>query len=66
MLILKNNRIAIEMETLGKALNLLNDMMDKHKGNVCEALVLEEEEYLDDQCPDFDSCKVVASMSVIK
>jgi len=61
-----NNQLAIEVESLGKALHTLNNLMERHKGNVREALILEEEEYLDDQCPDFDSCKVIVSMGIIK
>lgn len=61
-----NNQVAIEVESLGKAVHTLNNLMNHHKGNVKEALILEEEDYLDDQCPDFNSCRVVASMGTIK
>lgn len=61
-----NNRIAVEMESLGKAINILNSMMETHKDEMMEALILEEEEYLDNQFPDFDSCKVIASMRIIR
>jgi hypothetical protein len=65
MLKTTDNQIAVERDTLGQALNTLNNLMEGRE-NVREALVLEETEYLDDQYPDFSSCKVVASLRVIK
>lgn len=65
MLKTTDNQIAIERDTLGEALNTLHNLMEG-RTNVKEALVLEETEYLDDQCPDFSSCKVVASLRVFR
>lgn len=65
MLKTTDNQIAIERDTLGQALNTLYNLMDG-RDNVKEALVLEEVEYLDDQYPDFNSCKVIASLRVFR
>jgi len=65
MLKTTGNQIAVERDTLGQALNTLHNLMED-RNDVKEALVLEETEYLDDQYPDFSSCKVVASLRVIK
>jgi hypothetical protein len=62
----RDNQFAIEQDTLGQALNTLRRLMEGREGTIKEALVLEETEYLDDQCPDFSSCKVVASLGIIK
>lgn len=61
-----DNQIAIEHESLGSALQSLHRLMEKNRGNIKEALVLEETEYLDDQCPDFNSCKIIAIMGTVK
>ena len=65
MLKTTDNQIAVERDTLGQALNTLHNLMEG-RDNVKEALVLEEVEYLDDQYPDFNSCKVVASLRTFR
>lgn len=65
MLKTTDNQIAIQCDTLSKAINTLNNLMEGKK-NIKEALVLEETKYLNDQLPDFDSCRLVASLSIIK
>jgi hypothetical protein len=65
MLKTTDNKIVIEQDSLGQALNTLHRLMED-RNNVTEALVLEETEYLDDQYPDFSTCRLVASLRVIK
>lgn len=60
-----SNQIAIEISDFSQALGALHRMMDKVEG-IKKALILETDEYLDDQCPDFDSYKVVVSMGILK
>jgi hypothetical protein len=59
----KDNQVAREHDTFEDALSSLNRRIDEHPpGSIKEALILEETEYLDDQFPDFDSCRLVASL----
>ena len=64
----KNNKIAIEHFTFEEALQSLNRRIDdRPPGHVVEAVILDDEgEDLDDQCPDFSSCKMVASLRVLR
>lgn len=67
LLKLKNNQIAIEHPTIEDAITSLNRQIDSYPpGEIKEALVLAEDEYLDDQCPDFNSCRVVASLRTMR
>jgi hypothetical protein len=67
LLKVKGNQIAIEHDSFEGACQSLNRMIDdRPPGDVLEALVLEETEYLDDQYPDFDSCKMVASLRILR
>lgn len=64
----KNNKIAIEHFTFEEALHSLNRRINDHPpGSITEALILDDEgDDLDDQCPDFSSCKVVASLRTLR
>jgi hypothetical protein len=62
----KTNQIAIEHDTFESALQSLNRQIDTSTETVTDALILEETEYLDDQMPDFDSCRLVASLKVMR
>lgn len=64
----KKNKVCIEHFTFDEALHSLNRQIDSHPpGSVTEALILDDEgEDLDDQCPDFESCKVVASLRTLR
>lgn len=62
----KTNKIVREHDTFNEAWNFLNDMANSSGNNVVEGLVLLEEDYLDNQMPDFDSCKVIASMRIVR
>lgn len=64
----KNNKIAIEHFTFEEALHSLNRQIEERPpGDIVEALILDDEgDDLDDQCPDFESCKVVASLRVLR
>lgn len=64
----KNNKIAIEHSTFEEALRSLNRRIDESPpGHIVEALILDDEgDELDDQMPDFESCKVVASLKVMR
>lgn len=55
----KSNSIYREFDTFEETWGWLNSYRSP---NIVEGLVLEETEYLDDQMPDFGSCKVIASM----
>lgn len=64
----KNNKVAIEHFTFEEALHSLSRRVDEcSPGSVIEALILDDEgEDLDDQMPDFESCKVVASLRILR
>ena len=64
----KNNKVCIEHFTFEEALQSLNRRIDdRPPGSIVEALILDDEgEDLDDQCPDFNSCKVVASLRTLR
>lgn len=64
----KNNKIAIEHFTFEEALQSLNRQIDEYPpGTITEALILDDSgKDLDDQMPDFGSCKVVASLKVMR
>lgn len=61
-----DNQIAIETDTLSKALGILQSFIDKGDHKITEACVLEEVDELDDQCPDFSSCKLVATLRTVR
>jgi hypothetical protein len=61
-----DNQIAVETDTLSKALGILQSFIDKGDKKITEACVLEEIEELDDQCPDFSSCKLIATLRTMK
>jgi hypothetical protein len=62
-----DNQIAREVDTFAEAWNFLWRMGEGRK-DIVKAVVLEEtdENYLDDQFPDFDSLKEVASMRLVR
>lgn len=62
----RTNKIVREHDTFGEAWTFLNDMANRAGNNVVEGFVLLEEGYLDDQMPDFDNCKVVASIRTVR
>ena len=63
----RDNQIAREVDTFAEAWNFLW-RMGEGRSDVVRAVVLEEteENYLDDQCPDFDSLKEVAAMRLVR
>ncbi len=63
----RDNQIVREHDTMEEALNVLNKRIDEWPpGSILRADVLEETEYLDDQFPDFDSCRLVASLRTFR
>lgn len=63
----QDNQIAKEVDTFGEAWDFLWRMGESRK-DIVKAVVLEETEdsYLDDQYPDFDSLKEIASMRLVR
>lgn len=64
----KTNQVAREHDTFEEAWTFLNELADKVKFDIVEGLILEESDdnYLDDQMPYFNSCKVIASIRTIR
>jgi len=60
-----SNQIAIEVDDFGQAVDTLHNMME-NVNNIKKAQILETNIDLDDQCPDFDSCKLVISMGTLR
>jgi len=61
-----DNQIARELDTFGEALDFVNRIAEG-RTDLEEILILDDEgEMLDDQCPDFRACKVVASLRTIR
>lgn len=63
----RDNRIAREVDTFAEAWKFLHQIGGV-RNDIVKAVVLEETEdnYLDDQCPDFDSLKEVAAMRLVR
>lgn len=63
-----DNQIAREVDTFDEAWKFLQRTAENCDSRIVKAVVLEEteENYLDDQCPDFDDLKEVASMRIIR
>lgn len=61
-----DNQIAVEFITIDDAFHFLNNMIEKYKESVKQAVILEELTYLDDQRPDFSSCKEIISLRTIR
>jgi hypothetical protein len=61
----KHNQVAIEIDDFGEAINTLHNLMER-ADDIKKAQILETDEYLDDQCPDFNSCRVIVSMGTLK
>lgn len=59
----KSNSVYREFGTFEETWAWLNNT---NEPNTIEALVLEETHYLDDQFPDFDSCRVIASVRSVQ
>jgi hypothetical protein len=63
-----DNQIAREVDTFAEAWSFLQRNSENCSSRIVKAVVLEETEdnYLDDQFPDFEALKEVASMRVIR
>lgn len=63
----RDNQIARETETFAEAWDFIYRLGEGRR-DIIKAVVLEEteENYLDDQCPDFDSLKEVAAMRLVR
>jgi hypothetical protein len=61
-----DSTISVEHYTFSETIKSLSQRVYSSLSTVLEAIILEETSWLDDQFPDFSTCKLVASLRTIK